>query len=53
MSTQRPDWWDWLELDNPITEPMRLRKYAPEYMKKKFAEWQKIKENERAKGIWK
>ena len=52
MSEQKPEWWDWIDLDKPVDEPMRLRKEAPEDVKEKFEEWQKKKAEERAKGIW-
>jgi len=53
MSSQRPDWWDWIELNKPIHEPMRLKDDAPEDVKRKFEEWQKRKAEERAQHIYK
>lgn len=47
MSESRPDWWDWVELDKPVDEPMRLKKNAPDEVKKEFEEYQKRKKAER------
>lgn len=49
---QKPDWWDWVELDKPVNEPMRLKVNAPEDVKIKFEEWKIRKAKERAKGLY-
>ena len=51
-SVEKPDWWSWLELDKPVYEPMRLKDDAPEEMIRKFEEWQKKKDDELAREIY-
>ena len=50
---QKPDWWDWIELDKPVSEPIRLKEDAPEEVKKKFKEWQERKAKDREKNVYK
>ena len=50
--TQQPEWWEWVDHDIPGGEPIKLLKDAPEEIKKKFEEWQRQREEDRAKGIW-
>ena len=51
MSRQKQDWDDWVDLDAPGDEPLKLRKDAPEDIKKNFEEWKK-KEAEYKKKGW-
>jgi len=52
MSSQVPDWWGWVELNKPISEPLRLKDNAPKDVKIKFEEWKKKKAEEQAQGLW-
>jgi len=52
MSSQRPDWWEWINLNKSINEPLELKDNAPEDVKIKFEEWKKKKEEEQANGLW-
>jgi len=40
MTESRPIWWEWVDLNNPVGEPIKLLPNAPEKMKKSFREWQ-------------
>jgi hypothetical protein len=44
MTESKPIWWDWVDLNNPSDQPIKLKDNAPEEMKKKFKEWQKKRE---------
>ena len=51
MSRQKQDWDDWVNLDIPGEDPVKLRDDAPDDIKKKFEEWRK-KEAEYKKKGW-
>jgi hypothetical protein len=40
MTESKPIWWEWVDLNNPSDQPIKLKDNAPEEMKKKFKEWQ-------------
>ena len=50
MSMSKPEWWDWVDLDTPGNEPLKLLEDAPEEIKKIFEEWKKQKTEEEAQG---
>ena len=50
MSHQKQDWDDWIDGDAPGNEPLRLRKDAPDEIKKKFEEWEKKMRKTRPKA---
>ena len=52
MSSQRPDWWEWIDLNKSIREPLKLKDNTPEDVKKKFEEWKKQKAKEEAQGLY-
>ena len=52
MSRQKQEWDDWVDLDTPGDEPLKLREGAPDKIKKQFEEWQRQDAEDKAKGIW-
>ena len=48
--TQRPEWWEWVDLNTKVSEPLKLKDDPPEEMKEKFEEW-KRKEAENKSAV--
>ena len=49
---QKPEWWEWVDLDTPAGTPWILREDAPEEVIKKFDEWKRKDEENKKEGLY-
>ena len=48
---QKPEWWGFVDWNEPGDGPVKLLDNAPDEMKKKFDEWKKQKAEDEKIGV--